>query len=317
MKVIRGIPSSSVRTPCTLTIGNFDGVHQGHQALLKKLKQIADEKGLPTCVMTFEPHPREYFAPHDAPARILNLRDKLQALEEAGIDLVLVEHFNASFAKRSPESFVKDILVDGLQTKQLVIGDDFCYGAKRAGNINTLRTAGIEYGFEVIQMESVLDHRQDRISSSAIRDALAKGNLDLAAAWLGRPYTISGHVQHGRKLGRELGFPTLNLAVANHIHQRKPAASGIFVAKAHGLGPIPLKAVASLGVRPTVEDAGRVLLETHVFEYAGNAYGKIVRIELLKKLRDEEKYSDLTTLQKAIDADARAALDFFKDKNHV
>jgi riboflavin kinase/FMN adenylyltransferase len=317
VKVIRGLPSSAVRTPCTLTIGNFDGVHQGHQALLKKLKQIAKDQGLPTCVMTFEPHPREFFAPHDAPARILNLRDKLEALNQAGVDFVFVEHFNASFAKRSPESFVKDVLVDGLQTRQLVIGDDFCYGAKRAGNIQTLRSAGQEYGFEVVQMESVLDHRNGRISSSAIREALAKGELDLAEKLLGRPYAISGHVLHGRKLGRELGFPTLNIAVANHLHQRKPAASGIFVARVHGLGPAPLKAVASLGVRPTIEDAGRVLLETHVFEYDGNAYGKIVSIELLKKLRDEEKYSDLTTLQKAIDADAQAALDFFKDKNHV
>lgn len=317
MKVIRGLPSSAVRTPCTLTIGNFDGVHQGHQALLQKLKQIANSHGLPTCVMTFEPHPKEFFAPHDAPARILNLRDKLEALHQAGIDTVFVEHFNSTFAKRSPESFVKDILVNGLQTKHLVIGDDFCYGAKRAGNIETLKVAGQEHGFEVVQMQSVLDHRNDRISSSAIREALGRGDLHLASQLLGRPYTISGHVLHGRKLGRELGFPTLNLAVANHLHQRKPAASGIFVARVHGLGAKPHRAVASLGVRPTVEDAGRVLLETHVFEYDDNAYGKIVRIELLKKLRDEEKYSDLTTLQQAIDADAQAALDFFKDNHHV
>lgn len=317
MKVIRGLPSLAVRTPCALTIGNFDGVHQGHQALLKKLKEIAALHQLPTCVMTFEPHPKEFFSPQNAPARILNLRDKLEALDQAGIDCVFVEHFNATFAKRTPESFVKEILVDGLQTKQLVIGDDFCYGAKRAGNITTLTAAGKEYGFEVVQMHSVLDHRRDRISSSAIRDALAQGDLKLASQLLGRPYSISGHVLHGRKLGRELGFPTLNLAVANHLHQRKPAATGIFVVRVHGLGEQAYKGVASLGVRPTVEDAGRVLLETHVFEYAGDAYGKIVRIELLKKLRDEEKYSDLESLQKAIDGDAQAALDFFKDNHYV
>lgn len=317
MKVIRGLPPVGFRTPCALTIGNFDGVHQGHQALLKALLDKAREGNLQSCVMTFEPHPREFFSPETAPARILNLRDKLEALEAAGVDCVVVEHFNQRFASRTPQEFVADILVKGLNTRAIVIGDDFHYGAKRAGNIASLTQAGEENGFTVTHMHTILDGEKQRISSSSIRDALGNGDLDLAAHLLGRPYQISGHVLHGRKLGRELGFPTLNLAVANRLHQRKPATSGIFIARVHGLGPTPMPAVASLGVRPTVEDAGRVLLETHVFDYSGDAYGKIVRVELIKKLRNEEKYSDLTALQKAIDADANAARDFFNLKRHV
>ena len=317
MKVIRGLPSRAFRAPCALTIGNFDGVHRGHQALLTELKAHAKKLGLPTCVMTFEPHPREFFAPDNAPARILNLRDKLEALNEAGVDTVIVEHFNERFARRSPESFVKDILVDGLQTKFLMIGDDFHYGAKRAGNIQTLLEAAKLYGFSVNHMHTIEDTPGLRISSSAIRDALKLGKLDEATRLLGRPYIISGHVIHGKKLGRELGFPTLNLAISNKLHQRNPALSGIFIVRVHGLANQPLQGVASLGVRPTIEDAGRVLLETHVFNYAGNAYGKIVGIEIIKKLRDEEKYSDLPTLQKAINADADAAIEFFKVEQHV
>ena len=313
MKLIRGFPSVADRTPCALTIGNFDGVHRGHQALLKQLKTHADRLGLPTCVMTFEPHPKEFFSPEQAPARILNLRDKLNALKTAGIDLVVVEHFNEHFARRSPESFVEDILVKGLQTRFLMIGDDFHYGAKRAGNIHTLLDASQRYGFEIEHMPTIEDDAQERISSSAIRIALKNGQLEIAQTLLGRPYMISGHVLHGRKLGRELGFPTLNISVANRLHQRQSATSGIFIVKIHGLEDQVLTGVASLGVRPTIEDAGRILLETHVFNYSGNAYGKIVSIELIKKLRDEEKYTDLTTLQKAIDADAHAALNFFKE----
>lgn len=317
MKVIRGLPSRAFRAPCALTIGNFDGVHRGHQALLTELKAHANKLGLPTCVMTFEPHPREFFAPENAPARILNLRDKLEALSEAGVDTVIVEHFNEHFARRSPESFVKDILVDGLQTQFLMIGDDFHYGAKRAGNIQTLLEAAKLYGFSVNHMHTIEDAPGLRISSSAIREALKLGKLDEATRLLGRPYIISGHVIHGKKLGRELGFPTLNLAISNKLHQRNPALSGIFIVRVHGLADKPLQGVASLGVRPTIEDAGRVLLETHVFNYTGNAYGKIVGIEIIKKLRDEEKYSDLPTLQKAINADADAAIEFFKVEQHV
>jgi riboflavin kinase/FMN adenylyltransferase len=316
VKVIRGIPPATNWTPCALTIGNFDGVHRGHQALLKKLVIKAKALQVQSCVMTFEPHPIEYFAPEKAPARILGLRDKLEALAEIGIDQVLVIHFNQAFANLSPEAFVKDILVDGLQVKSILIGDDFHYGAKRAGNFSDLQTAGKQFGFSVESMETLVED-QERISSSAIRLALQNGQMDRAQQLLGRPYMLSGHVLHGQKLGRTLGFPTLNLAVANRLHKRKPAAQGIFIAQVHGLSDNPLPAVASLGQRPTVDDSGRYLLEVHVFNFHQEIYGKLLRVELLKKIRNEEKYNDLETLKTAINNDAVAAKNYFEINDHV
>lgn len=316
MKVIRGIPPVANWTPCALTIGNFDGVHRGHQALLKKLVQTAKEKNIPSCVMTFEPHPVEYFAPEKAPARILNLRDKLEALAEVGIDQVLVIHFNQLFANLSPDDFVKKILVDGLKVQSILIGDDFHYGSKRAGNFSNLVEAGLKYRFSVESM-ATFEENQVRISSSAIRKALSQGDLGLARQLLGRPYMLSGHVLHGQKLGRTLGFPTLNVSLANKLHLRKPAAEGIFIAQVHGLSDNPLPAVASLGQRPTVDDSGRYLLEVHVFNFNQSVYGKLVRIELIEKIRDEEKYNDLETLQNAINQDAALARNYFEINDHV
>ena len=266
--------------------------------------------------MTFEPHPKEFFSAEQAPPRILNLRDKLAALANIGIDRVVVEHFNAAFAKLSPDEFVSEILVKRLNAKWILIGDDFCYGAKRAGNFASLKVAGEKYGFEVSSIDTIHENGE-RISSSALRTALAEGDIRKANTLLGRPYGISGHVIYGQQLGRTLGFPTLNLAVANHLHHRKPAASGIFVAQVLGLTDQPLPAVASLGVRPTVEDAGRVLLETHIFDFQKEVYGKIITVELLEKIREEEKYSDLELLTQAIAADARYARNYFQKKIYV
>ncbi len=316
MKVIRGIPPVSNWTPCALTIGNFDGVHRGHQALLKKLVQTAKEKNIQSCVMTFEPHPIEYFAPEKAPSRILSLRDKLEALAEVGIDQVLVIHFNQHFANLSPTEFVEKILVKGLQVQSILIGDDFHYGAKRAGNFSSLCEAGQKYGFTVERMDTLEENNQ-RISSSATREALNQGDLNLARQLLGRPYMLSGHVLHGQKLGRTLGFPTLNVSLANKLHRRKPAAQGIFIAQVHGLSDNPLPAVASLGQRPTVDDSGRYLLEVHIFNFNQSVYGKLVRIELLEKIRDEAKYNDLETLKNAIAQDATAAKNYFEINDHV
>ncbi len=315
MKVIRGIPPSLPRTPCALTIGNFDGVHLGHQSLLKQLHEVAQQQHLQTCLLTFEPHPKEFFDPKNAPTRILSLRDKLAALKETNIDLVVVEHFNANFAKKTAEEFVKDILVNGLNTKHIVIGDDFHYGSKRTGNIETLRVAGNQYGFNVHALDTIQDSQKNRISSTALRTALKKGSLAQAKELLGRPYMISGHVIHGKKLGRTLGFPTLNMALSGKLHQRPPAMTGIFVVQVHGLGKDPLPAVASLGYRPTVEDAGRVLLETHIFDFNQEVYGQVIQVEFLKKLRDEAKYSDLTSLQAAIESDAIAAREYFRNQH--
>jgi len=310
MKVFRGLPNAAARAPCALTIGNFDGVHRGHQALLARVRTAADRLGLESAVMTFEPHPREFFAHKmgdmtKAPPRIANLRDKLQALENNGVDRVIVEHFCDAFAGQSPQAFVEKVLVEGLHVKWLMVGDDFCYGAKRSGNVALLAEAGKQYGFEVEVLPTVRNV-ETRVSSSAVRSALSEGDFDHARALLGHPYSISGHVIHGAKLGRDIGFPTLNLRVPH-----RPALSGIFIVQVHGLGEKPLPAVASLGVRPTVEDAGRVLLEVHVFDFAQNCYGKVVRVEFLQKIRDEEKFIDLPTLVKAIERDAAQAREFF------
>ena len=314
MKVFRGLPNAAARAPCALTIGNFDGVHRGHQALLARVRAAADRLGLESAVMTFEPHPREFFAHKmgdmsKAPPRIANLRDKLQALEDNGVDRVIVEHFCDHFAGQSPQSFVEKVLVEGLHVKWLMVGDDFCYGARRAGNVAMLTEAGKQFGFDVEVLPTVRNG-ETRVSSSAVRAALAEGDFPHAQALLGHPYSISGHVIHGAKLGRDIGFPTLNLRVPH-----RPALSGIFIVQVHGLGGKALPAVASLGVRPTVEDAGRVLLEVHVFDFARNCYGKVVRVEFLQKIRDEEKFIDLPTLVKAIERDADQARAFFAAQN--
>jgi len=266
--------------------------------------------------MTFEPHPKEFFSPEQAPPRILNLRDKLAALAEIEIDRVVVEHFNAAFARLTPDEFVSEIIVKRLNAKWILIGDDFCYGAKRAGNFASLKAAGEKYGFEVSSIQTISENGE-RISSSALRAALANGDMNQAEKLLGRPYGISGHVIHGQRLGRQLGFPTLNLAVANHLHHRKPTTTGIFTAQVLGLSDKPLPAVASLGVRPTVEDEGRVLLETHIFDYQQDVYGKIITVELLEKIRDEAKYDGLDALTKAIAADAKHARNYFQKKTYV
>lgn len=314
MRIFRGHHHPGIAPACALTIGNFDGVHRGHQAMLALLTSEARHRRLPSCVMTFEPHPRDYFAqrsgkPELAPSRVATLRDKLLELERCGIDQVVLMPFNARFASQPPEAFVEDVLQRGLGARYVLVGDDFRFGAKRAGDYAMLDAAGERAGFDVARMLSYEVHGL-RVSSSAVREALEQGNMLRAAALLGRPYSISGHVLHGRKLGRELGFRTLNLRFGH----RRPAAQGIFVVQVFGLAERPLQGVASLGVRPTVEDAGRVLLEVHCLEWpetlaSEGAYGRVVQVELLHKLHDERRYDGLAALQAGIAqdvADARA-----------
>ncbi|MES2049713.1 MAG: bifunctional riboflavin kinase/FAD synthetase [Pseudomonadota bacterium] len=314
MKVFRGLPNAAARAPCALAIGNFDGVHLGHQVLLSRLRDAASRLKLDAAVMTFEPHPRAFFAQmhgdiSKAPTRIANLRDNLNSLTNAGVDRVIVEHFSAHFASLSPQDFIQKVLVEGLHMKWLLVGEDFRYGAKRAGDIAMLIAAGKEAGFEVETVAAVQD-KGTRISSSTVRAALAVGDFMQAKNLLGRHYFISGHVVHGQKLGRTLGYPTLNLRVAHH----RPAVQGIFIVQVHGLAEQPLPGVASIGVRPTVDDSGRVLLETHVFDYKGDAYGKVVQVEFLEKIRDEEKFIDLPTLTAAIHSDALLAREYFSKR---
>jgi len=315
MQVFRGIHHPEIARACALTIGNFDGVHRGHQAMLALLRSEAQHRGLPSCVMTFEPHPRDYFAraagkPETAPARIATLRDKLSELERCGIDQVIVLRFDRPLATQTAQAFIEEVLVRGLGTRYVLVGDDFRFGAKRAGDYAMLDAAGATQGFDVARMNSYEVHGL-RVSSSAVREALAEGSMAQVAALLGRPYSISGHVVHGQKLGRDLGFRTLNL----RFPHARSAAMGIFAVRVHGLVDRVVDGVASLGVRPTVDDSGRVLLETHCFDWpaelgAEGGYGKIVRVELLHKLRDEARYDGLEALTEAIRLDARNAQDF-------
>ncbi len=304
---------TDVPAGCAVTIGNFDGVHRGHQAMLALLTSEARHRGLPSCVLTFEPHPRDHFArlagkPELAPPRIATLRDKLLELQRCGIDHVVVQRFDAAFAAMSPQAFITDVLQQGLRARYVLVGDDFSFGARRAGDYAMLDAAGSQAGFDVARMMSYEVHGL-RVSSSAVRAALRSGDMAHAEALLGRPYAISGHVVHGAKLGRELGFRTLNLRFG---HPR-PAVSGIFVVRVHGLAEQPLPGVASLGVRPTVEDNGRVLLEVHCLDWPealgrDGGYGRCVRVELLHKLHDELKYDGLASLRAGIARDTAAAV---------
>jgi len=314
MQVFRGFHHPGRAPACALTIGNFDGVHRGHQAMLALLTNEARHRGLASCVMTFEPHPRDFFArqagqPEAAPARIATLRDKLAELARCGVDQAVVLRFDKRLASLSPEAFVQQVLVDGLRARYVLVGDDFRFGARRAGDYALLDAAGAQQGFDVARMLSYEVHGL-RVSSSAVREALAAGDMARTAALLGRPYAISGHVVHGQKLGRTLGFRTLNLRFAHH----RPAAMGIYVVQVHGLAERPLPGVASLGVRPTVDDSGRVLLEVHCLDWPASlptdaAYGRCLSVDLLHKLHDERKYPGLEALQAGIaqdTADARA-----------
>jgi riboflavin kinase/FMN adenylyltransferase len=314
MRVYSGLRAPGALGPSVVTVGNFDGVHRGHQAMLALLTSEARHRGLPSCVLTFEPHPRDWFArragrPASAPARISTLRDKLAELERCGVDRVVVVRFDARFAAITAQAFIDEVLAGALGARRVLVGDDFRFGAGRTGTYALLDAAGPAAGFDVARMMSYEIHGL-RVSSSAVREALAAGDMAAAAALLGRPYSISGRARHGRKLGRELGFRTLNLAFG---HPR-PAAMGIFVAQVHGLADHPLPAVTSLGVRPTVEDAGRVLLETHCLHWPAaldseGGYGRLLRVELLHKLHDELKYDGLDALREGIArdvADARA-----------
>ena len=323
MKLFRGYRHPALAPACALTIGNFDGVHRGHQAMLALLKNEAEHRGVPSCVMTFEPHPRDYFAaragkPELAPARIATLRDKLTELARCGIDQCVVLPFNAAFSQLSPQAFANNVLARGLGAQYVLVGDDFKFGAQRAGDYAMLDAAGPGLGFEVARMNSYEVHGL-RVSSSAVRAALQRGDMAEAASLLGRPYSISGHVVHGRKLGRDLGFRTLN----QRFSHWSPAASGIFAVQVHGLtgpGAPALVGVANLGVRPSVNaddvNGGRVLLETYCLDWPSalgseGASGKIVRVELLHKLHDELKYDGLDSLKAGIAKDCLAARAFF------
>ena len=306
MRVTRGIPAAAAG-PAAITIGNFDGVHLGHLAMLAELKRAAGRLGVPACVLTFEPHPREFFAPDQAPVRLTSLREKLELLAGNGMDRVHVCRFNYRFAQIAAEDFIERVLARGLGARWVLVGDDFRFGARRAGDPVMLKQAAGRLGFEVAALASVMLDGE-RVSSTAVRNALAAGELARAGRLLGRAYSISGRVVRGDGLGRKLGFPTANVLMKHN----RPPLSGIFAVRLHGAARGPLPGVASLGVRPTVKQGGAPVLEVHALDFDGDLYRRHVRVEFLHKFRDEEKYSDLATITRHIALDVESARQYFE-----
>lgn len=311
MELIRGL--QNIRPEhhgCVATIGNFDGVHLGHQAVLGQLAEKAAELNLPTTLITFEPQPMEYFAPDKVPARLTRFREKIVALQRYSVNRVCCLSFNAKLANLSAADFIEQILVQKLGVKYLVVGDDFCFGKNRSGTFSTLLEAGKKYGFQVVSMHT-FNIDDQRVSSTRIRRALEAGNMNVAEQLLGRRYRMSGRVAHGEKLGRELGFPTANI----HLHRHASPVQGIFVVEVFGLddlnpGAQPLQGVASVGTRPTVNET-KALLEVFLFDFDQDIYGRHLQVSFLKKLRDEEKYDSLEALTEQIQLDVEQAQAYF------
>ena len=302
MKLIRTIDCFSEKIQCVVTIGNFDGVHLGHQQLLHCLKQRSEALQLPSCLITFDPQPNEFFAKDQAPARLTKFREKIQLLKSFKLDYLVCLKFNEHLSKLTAEEFINKILVKKLGVKELIIGDDFRFGYKRQGDVELLRK--FNFVTEVVPAYH-LDNM--RVSSSRIRTALAMGDLSLVQKLLGRSYCLTGHVAHGDKLGRKLGFPTANI----HLNRKVVPVNGIFAVKIHNLTAAPLYGVANIGNRPAV-GGGRTLLEVYIFDFDQSIYGRALEIELVKKLRDEQYYATLPQLQQQIALDAKMAKDFFK-----
>ena len=305
MRVFRGF-STPVSAPTVLTIGNFDGVHRGHAVLLERMVEVARERGLSPAVLTFEPHPREFFAPSAAPARLTILREKLELLAACGVETTMICRFNAALAALSAEDFIRRILLDALSMRHLIVGDDFRFGHRRAGDFALLAASGERLGFAVEAMREVLVDRE-RASSSAVRDALALGDMERAARLLGRPYLIDGKVVHGDKLGRQLGFNTANI----YIRHNPLPMTGVFAVEVDGVGEHPWPGVANLGIRPTVGGV-RPLLEVHLFDFDRVIYGTHLSVRFVHKLREEQKFPDFDALKAQIARDAQAARRFFE-----
>lgn len=307
MQIVRGLHNlRAEHRGCIATIGNFDGVHLGHQAVFDHLRLKAAEFSLPSTVVTFEPQPLEFFAPERAPARLTRLREKLRAIEDAAIDRVVLLEFGPKLADMPAGAFVQELLVAGLDVRYLFVGDDFRFGKGRSGDITLLRQVGREHGFEVENMNTFLV-AEERVSSTRIREALARGDLQQAAHNLGRPYRICGRVAHGDKRGRTIGFPTANI----DLHRRVSPLRGVFAVTVSGLGAALVPGVANIGTRPTVEGDTRYLLEVHLFDFEREIYGEHVEVEFRHKLRDERKFDSFEALRQQILRDASQARAFF------
>ncbi|HEC17795.1 MAG TPA: bifunctional riboflavin kinase/FAD synthetase [Gammaproteobacteria bacterium] len=306
MQIIRNLQNLKPQHHgCVATIGNFDGVHLGHQAVLGQLAEKADELNLPVTVVTFEPQPQEVFRPEQAPPRLTRLREKVQALRRYAVDRVLVLRFDRKFSQQSADDFIQNLLVNGLGVKHLVIGDDFRFGKDRAGDFALLQAAGRGHGFEVVNMHTFLLDGE-RVSSTRVRSALAAGDLNAAEKLLGRIYRMSGRVAHGDKKGRTIGFPTANI----HLHRINTPLRGVFAVELFGIEGEPLPGVANLGTRPTVGGM-RTLLEVHLFDFDGDIYGRHVHVDFLHRLRDERRFDSFDALRAQILLDAEQARAYF------
>ncbi len=306
MRLIRGLHNLTRQLPpCAVTIGNFDGIHLGHQHVLEQLKVAARQRSLPTAVVIFEPQPIEFFAPDKAPRRLARFREKLNYLKSQDIDYLLCLKFDQRLSSLDANDFVKTILVDGLNTHHLVIGDDFRFGKNRLGNFVLLRECGREFGFDVENSDTLLidDHR---VSSTRIRASIQDDDFEQAEQLLGRPYSLSGKVSHGQKLGRELGFPTINIKMGD----KTLIVKGIFAVRVKGIDNRVLPGVASIGTRPTVNGIDTIL-EVYILDFDQNVYGYCVDVEFLHKIRDEEKFDSLEELTRHIENDIKLAKNYF------
>jgi riboflavin kinase/FMN adenylyltransferase len=309
MQVFRGVPERAT-TSTVLTIGNFDGVHLGHRALLGELMAKARELALPATVLTFEPHPRELFAPDQAPARLASMRDKLELLAECGVDRVHVCRFDRKLAGLTAEQFIERILVRGLSVRHLIIGDDFRFGKARGGDFTLLQNAGHAHRFVVEAMRTV-DFGGLRVSSSAVRDALAAGDIERAELLLGRPFVIAGRVMDGKKIGRTIGFPTANI----QVRRKRLPLSGVFAVTVSGIDSVPLAGAANIGVRPTVAEGLKPVLEVHLLDFDRDIYGAHVDVNFLHKLRAEAKFDSLDSLKAQIARDVADVRAFFATRS--
>ncbi len=307
-KIIRGFHNlPALSNGCVATIGNFDGVHLGHQAVLGQLAMKGDMLGLPAVVITFEPQPIEFFAPDKAPARLSRFREKVEALRSFSIQQLCVLRFNQQLADMSAETFIQRLMVEGLNVRYLVVGDDFRFGRERQGDFALLQAAGKRHGFQVVNMHTFsIDHI--RVSSTRIREALHAGNLVLAEKLLGRPYRMSGRVAHGDKRGRTMGFPTANISV----HRRKVPIHGVYAVQMFGIDGEPISGVANVGVRPTVTGNHKALLEVHLFDFDRDIYGAHVQVHFLKKIRDERRFAHMEDLILQIQQDCHDARNYFE-----
>ncbi|MBD1551069.1 bifunctional riboflavin kinase/FAD synthetase [Pseudomonas typographi] len=307
MQLVRGLHNLHPQhRGCVATIGNFDGVHRGHQAILARLRERAYELGVPSCVILFEPQPREYFAPDTAPARLARLRDKIELLRAEGIDRVLCLPFNQRLSRLSAAEFVDTILVAGLGVRHLEVGDDFRFGCDRLGDFAFLTGAGVRLGFTV-EAAPTVEQGGVRVSSTQVRNALAVADFALAEQLLGRPFLIAGRVLHGQKLARQLGWPTANV----QLKRRRVPLAGVYLVSTKVNG-VRYPGAANIGVRPTVAGDGRPHLEVHLLGFRGDLYGQRLAVQFHHKLRDEQRFASLEALKSAIDADVAAAQAFWQ-----